>query len=170
MSLDIILWAPSKSALATWAKTHPAANPLLQDDGEGNTVPRDGISYCWWAGSGQFMTAKGTYDAEGVELTPPTFAPGVVVLMKLHTTFFESDKEGDGQRYDIDQDGNTVPREQWQYSKVAKWVKNNGVPGTMGTVNYYEVDGIRLFKPSDVETFLAANDLPGHGWVDGNSY
>lgn len=157
MSLDIILWAPSKAALATWAQTHPAANPLMTADG-----PREGVSYCWWHESGKFRT--GGTDEE------PTFAPGVVALLKLHTSFFESDKEGDGQRFDTDQDGNPVRREQWQYSKVAKWVRNNGTPGSMGSVTYYEVDGVRLFRPADVEAFLAANNLPGHVWVDGNSY
>jgi hypothetical protein len=40
----------------------------------------------------------------------------------------------------------------------------------MGSVSYYEVDGVRLFKPADVLALLAANDLPGHTWVDGNAY
>lgn len=162
MSIDLILWAPNKAALATWAKTHPANDPLLDD--EGNV--REGVSYAWWWDSGKLMTAKGTYDSEGNELTPPTFAPGVVMLLKLHTSFFERDKEGDGSRFDSE--GNR--KDQWEYSKVVKWVKNNGTPGTMGGITYYQVDGIRLFRPQDVEQFLADNDLPGFCWVDGNSY
>lgn len=159
MSLDIILWAPSKSALATWAQTHPAANPLMTADG-----PREGVSYCWWAGDGKFKTGNGTYDQDGNELTPPTFAPGVVALLRLHTSFFNSDKLAER----TDDQGN--PREQWEYSRAAQWVKNNGTPGTMGSVTYYDVDGVRLFRPRDVEAFLSANNLPGHVWVDGNSY
>lgn len=159
MSLDIILWAPNKAALATWAQTHPAQAPLMTADG-----PREGVSYCWWAGDGKFKTANGTYDAEGNELTPPTFAPGVVALLRLHTSFFQSDKLAER----TDAEGNA--REQWEYSKAAQWVKNNGTPGSMGSVNYYEVDGVRLFRPSDVEAFLAANNIAGHVWVDGNSY
>jgi hypothetical protein len=159
MSLDIILWAPSKAALATWAQTHPANEPLMTADG-----PREGVSYCWWAGDGQFKTQNGTYDQDGNEITPPTFAPGVVALLRLHTSFFDNDKLAER----TDDQGNA--REQWEYSRAAQWIKNNGTPGTMGTVNYYEVDGVRLFRPLDVEAFLAANDLPGHVWVDGNSY
>ncbi len=161
MSLDIILWAPSKAALATWAQTHPAADPLMTADG-----PREGVSYCWWAGSGQFMTQNGTYDQDGNEITPPTFAQGVVALLKLHTAFFANDKLTD-QTYD---ENGTPQLEQWQRSKAAQWIKTNGTPGNMGTVNYYEVDGVRLFRPADVEAFLSANDLPGHIWVGGNAY
>lgn len=161
MSLDIILWAPDKATLATWAATHPAANPLWVDGG-----PREGVSYCWWAGSGQFKTQNGTYDQDGNELTPPVFATGVVALLRLHSSFFENDIEGTGDRYD--QNGDAL--EQWQYSKAAKWIKDNGTPGTMGSVNYYEVDGVRLFKPADVEAFLSSNNIAGHTWVGGNSY
>ena len=98
--LDIVLYAPGgKSALVAFAKAHPPANPLLQerDDGEGGTatVTRPGVDYCWWAGSGQFMTQKGEYDENGDETTPPTFAPGVVALMRIHGEFFENTKLAD---------------------------------------------------------------------------
>jgi len=162
MSLDIILWAPSKAALATWAQTHPANEPLMTADG-----PREGVSYCWWAGDGQFKTQNGTYDQDGNEITPPVFASGVVALMKLHSAFFEADKLAD-QTYDE----NGVPQlEQWQRSNAAAWIKNNGTPGTTPQgVNYYEVDGVRLFRPDDVLAFLEANNIPGHTWVDGCEY
>lgn len=160
MALDLVLWAPTKAALATWAASNPPANPLM--DAEGNT--REGVSYCWWAGTGQFMTAPGVYDSEGVEVTPPTFAPGVVALLRIHSDFFANDLLED--KYDV----NGNKKEQWVYSKAAKWIKDNGTPGTMGGVSYYEVGGVRLFKPEDVETFCASNNIPGHIWVGGNEY
>lgn len=165
MSLDIILWAPSKAALAAWAASNPPANPLWQD-GEA----REGVGYTWWAGSGQFMTAPGVYDGDGIEITPPTFAPGVVALLRLHSSFFSGDVEGDGSRWDYSDPANPVAKDQSEYSKAAKWIKNNGTPGTMAGINYWEVGGVRLLKPADVEAFCEANNVPGHIWVGGNTY
>ena len=163
--LDIILYAPTgKAALVQFAKNHPPANPLL--DAEGNV--REGVDYCWWAGSGNFMTAKGTYDGEGNEITPPTFAPGAVALLRISGDFFQNTKLAD-QTYDE----NGVPQlEQWQRSNIVQYIKDNGVLGSMqgGTIPYYEIDSVRLLRPSDVEEFMSANGIPGHIWVGGNSY
>jgi hypothetical protein len=135
-------------------------------DAEGNV--REGVSYCWWADSGKLMTAAGVYDEDGNEITPPTFATGVVALMKLHTSFWDADKIAD-QSYD---ENGTPQLEQWQRSAALQYIKNNGTLGSMagGEINYYELGGIRLFRPADVEAFLAARGLPGHTWVNGNSY
>ena len=163
--LDIILYAPGgKADLVAFAKNHPPANPLLDD--EGNTRP--GVDYCWWAGSGKFMTAKGTYDENGDELTAPTFAPGVVALLRIHSSFFESTKLAD-QTYD--EEGNPQ-LEQWQRSAVAKYIKDNGVYGTMTADNipYYEIDNVRLLRPQDADAFCESRGIPGHIWVGGNSY
>ena len=163
--MDFVLYAPGgKSALATFAQNHPPANPLM--DAEGNT--REGVSYCWWAGSGNFMTAKGTYDQDGNEITPPTFAPGAVALMRIHTSFWESTKLAD-QTYD--ENGNPQ-LEQWQRNSVVKYIKDNGTPGTMagGTIPYYELDGVRILRATDVDAFCDANGIPKHIWVGGNSY
>jgi len=167
--LDIILYAPTgKAALVQFAKNHPPANPLLQDDGEGGTTTREGVSYCWWAGTGNFMTQKGTYDENGDEITPPTFAPGAVALLRIYGSFFQSTKLAD-QTYDE----NGVPQlEQEQRSAIVKYVKDNGTPGTMTADNipYYEIDGVRLLRPQDVESFMQSRNIPGHIWVGGNSY
>jgi len=163
--LDIILYAPTgKAALVDFAKAHPPANPLLDD--EGNT--REGVSYCWWAGSGQFMTATGTYDQDGNEITPPTFAPGVVALLRISGEFFQNTKLAD-QTYD--EEGNPQ-LEQHQRSAVVQYIRNNGTPGTMTADNipYYEIDGVRLLRPQDVESFMSSRNIPGHIWVGGNSY
>lgn len=153
--IDIILWAPNKAALKTWAQTHPANNPLL--DEEGNT--REGISYSWWGGEGKIIKTVGTYDADGNELTPTVYFPGVAVLLKVDLI---SDKLADQTH-----DENGVPQlEQWERSKVVQWIKNNGTPGTTQGIRYYDVDGIRLFKPEDV---MSVTPVP-HGWVQGNSF
>ena len=161
--IDIILYAPNKATLLTFAENHPPINPLASRNADNELVIRQGVDYCWWAGSGKFMTQVGTYDAEGNEITPPTYLPGVVALMRIYGSFFESnilvpDSE------DPDKD------EQWARSKIAKYIKDNGTPGTMGGIPYYEIDSVRLFRPTDVEEFLANNNIPGHIWVGGNQY
>jgi hypothetical protein len=169
MAIDLILWAPDKATLATFAKSNPPANPLMQDvdDGEGGTitVTRDGVSYCWWAGSGKMLTQLGTYDSEGNELTPPQYLTGVVALLRIHSDFFNQT------RLNPDPEDPDAA-EQWARSTVAKYIKDNGTPGTVagGTIPYYELGGIRIFRPTDVEQFLSNNNLPGHIWVGGNSY
>ena len=167
--LDIILYAPGgKADLVQFAKNHPPANPLLQDDGEGNPVTREGVDYCWWAGSGKFMTAKGEYDGEGNEIVPPSFAPGVVALLRIDGSFFENTKLAD-QEYD--EEG--VPQlEQHQRSAVVNYIRNNGTPGTMTAddIPYYDIDGVRLLRPQDVDAFVQSRNIPGHIWVGGNSY
>lgn len=153
--IDLILWAQTKADLATWGKTYPTNSPLLTANG-----PREGVSYIWWMDSGKFMLTAPVFDAEGTELVPATFAPGFVLLLRLHSTFFDNDKLSD------DREG----KQQWEYSKVAKWIKDNGTPGVMGRINYYAVGNVRIFRPADVEQYLVDHNLPGHTWVDGNSY
>lgn len=161
--IDLVLWAASKADMLTWGKTNPPANPLVeeQDDGEGGTinVARPGLEFGWWAGSGDFMTAAGTYDGEGIELTPPTFASGVVALLRVHSDFWEND------RLEV------VPADpedvkEWERSKIAQHLRDNGTPGTMaGSIPYYELNGVRIIRRTDVNTFLAANTLPGHTFL-----
>ena len=161
MSLDLILYGADKATFAAFAKNNPPANPLL--DSEGNT--REGVSYCWWGGNGKLMTAPGDYSDEN-NIIEPTFLPGVVALLKIHSSFFEDTKLAD-QTFD----NNGAPElEQHQRSSVVKYIKDNGTPGTMAGITYYELDNVRIFRPSDVEAFLAANGVPGHTWVGGNSY
>lgn len=146
--IDLVLHALTKADLRNWA----AARNLFRDDGEGGKVPIDGLSWCWWAESGKLMTAKGTYDAEGNEITPPTFLAGVVGLLRIAD---QTDEISEGS-------------EQWERSQIAKAIKTNGTPGTQAGLPYYEWDGVRLFRYSDVFQWLAANDLPGHIYLGGN--
>jgi hypothetical protein len=164
MSIDLILYAPAgKSAFATFARNNPPNNPLLDD--EGNTRP--GISYCWWSGSGKFMTDPGTGgDPEDPGYVEPTYAPGHVALLRIHSEFFDNTKLAD-QTYD--EEGNPQ-LEQHQRSAVAKYIKDNGTPGTMAGIPYYELDGVRILRPQDVEAYCQANGIPGHRWASGNRY
>ena len=162
MTLDLFLYAANKAALVAFAKSNPPANPLLDEDNN----PRQGVMYVWWKETGKFMTQAGTYDAEGEEITPPTYLPGVLLLLRIHASFFDNTKLAD-QTYD--EDGNPQ-LEQHQRSAVVKYIKDNGTPGTMGSLPYYELDGVRIFRPADVEAYLAANNLSGHEWVGGNTY
>ena len=157
--IDLVIYAPTKGDLRTFAVARGLLETVVEDEVTSYVKAKD-FDYCWWAGSGQFMTAKGTYDPEGVELTPPTFAPGVVALLRIYTT-------GDS----IDP-GATENPEQWHRSQVAKWVKDNGTPGSFfgGAVPYYNVAGVRLMRPSDVNSWLASEGLPGHEWAGGNGY
>lgn len=164
--IDLILHCPTgTAALLAWAKTHPPANPLISEV-EGVNVNRTGFEYCLWAGSGRFMTEAGTYDGNGDEITPPTFLPGTVALCRIYSSFFED------QRMDVSQAVDPENPEQWEKTLVAKYIRDNGTLNTIGTpaIPYYEVDGVRLFRPDDVNAFLATNSLPGHIWLGGNSY
>jgi hypothetical protein len=147
--IDLILWANTKNALLTWAKANPPNAPLV----DANNKPVKGVRYCWWNGDGKMITVKGDF------VTPNTYLTGVIGVLRLHSTYFDADK--------IDAEG-----EQWARSKVVKYIKDNGTPGTVagGAITYYELDGIRIFRPADVQAWLLANNLPGHEWVGGNSY
>lgn len=144
--IDLILWANTKAELVAWAKANPPSAPLL----DANNKPVKGVRYCWWAGDGKLMTSLGP---------PATYLNGFIGLLRLHTTYFDADK--------IDAQG-----EQWARSNVVKHIKDNGTPGTVagGAISYYELGGVRIFRPADVQAWLTANNLPGHEWVGGNSY
>lgn len=158
--IDLVLYAPDKASLLTWAKTNPPANPLVEevDDGEGGTrnQVRPGLEWSWWAGSGQFMTDPGSGgDPEAPGYVAPSYAPGVVLLMRIHGEFFANDvlNETPADPEDV---------KEWERSKVAKYIKDNGTPGTMGGIPYFEVGGVRIFRRKDVDEFAAANNIPGH--------
>ncbi len=157
--IDLVIYAPTKAALRTFAVARGLLETVVEEEVTSYVKAKD-FDYCWWAGSGQFMTAKGTYDTEGVELTPPTFAAGVVALLHIGAT-------GDA----IDP-GATENPEQWHRSQVAKYIRDNGIPGSFfgGAVPYYEMDSVRLMRPSDVQAWLTSEGLPGHEWAGGNAY
>ena len=157
--IDLVIYAPTKGDLRTFAVARGLLETVVEEEVTSYVKAKD-FDYCWWAGSGQFMTAKGTYDPEGVELTPPTFAPGVVALLRIYTAADTLDP------------GAIENPEQWQKSRIAKYIRDNGTPGSFfgGAVPYYEMDSVRLMRPSDVQTWLTSEGLPGHEWAGGSAY
>jgi hypothetical protein len=151
--IDIFLYAPNgMSDLTTFIDNHPAANPIRQDDGFGGKEIRPGIQWCLWAGTGSFSIAGG-----GV-------APGILAMMRVLPVFFDDVVTPDPESPDA--------LEQWARSRVAQYIKNNGTQGTMlgGDIPYYELDGVRMLRPIDVELYIQSNNLIRHEWVTGNSY
>tara|TARA_R110000823_G_scaffold123406_1_gene249418 strand:- start:27 stop:503 length:477 start_codon:yes stop_codon:yes gene_type:complete len=157
--IDLVIYAPTKDDLRSFAVARGLLETVVEEEVTSYVKAKD-FDYCWWAGSGQFIVSKGTYDTEGAEVTPPTFAPGVVALLRVGATGDEIDP------------GATENPEQWHRSQVAKWVKDNGTPGSFfgGAIPYYDVAGVRLMRPSDVKAWLSSEGLPGHEWAGGSTY
>lgn len=150
--IDLILWSDTKTALNNFAKVHGL---LVQDPETQEWATAYGVEWSWWQGSGKMLRSLGTYDAEGVELTPPTFVNGWVILLRLHSTYADADK--------LDPAGPTaedIP--EWDRSKVARFIRNNGTPGTVAGLTYYEIDGVRILRVQDVEAKLAEWGVPSH--------
>ena len=156
MSIDLILHAPDLQTLATFAR-----NRGLQVQREGEWVNRRGFEYTPWAGSGKFMTTKGTYDDEGVELTPPQYVAGLVYLIRLHSEVADEDEE-----IDETEEGQAAK------SRLVRWARRNGTLGSIGggALQYAEVDGVRILLPEQVNAWLDSRGLAGHEWLGGNSY
>lgn len=151
--IDLILRAGTQQAILDFL----VARNLLDADGN----PAEGFQYCWWAGSGKVMSKAAVpnpADPMGPPTTPATFLPGFVMLVRIH-----------GQRAKSDKIDNPADNEQHSRSRIAQWIKNNGTPGKTGTINWYDVGGVRLYRYQDVADWLAANGLPGHEWAGGNT-
>ena len=147
--LDLILQG-SKANIAT----------LLRGRGltDATDRPVSGFEACWWAGDGRFMTAKPVYG--NGPLNPPTTAAtymaGFVMLARIHSTLEIADAlAGTG--------------ELWTRSKVAKWIKDNGVLGLVNGMPCVTVASVRLMRGQDVNTFCATNSSPAHEWAGGNA-
>lgn len=147
--IDLVLYAPDKPTFATFAE----ANNLFDADGN----PKPGLDYCWWAGSGKLMTSAPVIDANGDETTPPQFLPGVALLLRITLA---SDVIATG-------------TEQWQRSKIARYIETNGTYSAtfLGQpIQNYTLSGVSLFRAVDVFDWLAAHSLPGHEWLGGNDF
>lgn len=160
--IDLILWANNRATLAQFAVANNLFVIMADEQGNEIRVPRRGIRYFWWNGSGDFMTARPEFDENGDIATPATFLPGIVAVLRI----FTADDAVDTADLDPGEDETT----QWARSKVARYIKTNGEAGTIGGISYYEIDGVRIFRPAEVTAWLSARNLPGHEWVGGNSY
>ncbi len=137
--IDLILHADTKATLATFAR----ARGLQVQSAEGEWVNRRGVEWDWWAGSGKFRTG-GTDEA-------PVFYPGFVIILRL---WDEAGAEDEA----IDETEEGVFRR----SVIARYIKRNGTPTTVGTIPAYVIDGVTIMRRSDVDDWLAGRGLPTH--------
>jgi len=83
--------------------------------------------------------------------TTTQFVDGQFLLLRIHGEFFDADEI---------HEGNDV--EPWERSRVAKYIKNNATEQTVAGLTCYEMDGVRIFRYSDVMDWCAARGVPGH--------
>ena len=147
--IDLLLQG-SKANIAT----------LLRGRGltDATDTPVSGFEACWWAGDGRFMLTKPVFG--NGPLNPPTTAAtymaGFVMLARIHSTLELADAiAGTG--------------ELWTRSKVAKWIKDNGVLSSVGGLPCYTVASVRLLRAQDVIAWCAANGMAPHEWAGGNA-
>lgn len=60
--------------------------------------------------------------------------------------------------------------EPWEKSKIAKFLKDNGTPGTIQGINYFELDSVRILRPRDVKDFLELRGIKMPIFAGGNRY
>ena len=169
--IDILAHVPDQKTLVAWAEKNGLRERVVIGRDEDPDSPtygepnawgwrtRKGVEWCWWAGSGKLMRSPGTYDDEGNELTAPTYVAGLVAIIRLSGDFFSQDK------LDAQPDA-----EQWARSKVVRYILRNGTVGQTGGIAFVEMDGVRLFRPGDVQAKIAEWGVPGHEWLGGNVY
>ena len=139
---DIILKANRKSTLRTFGINHGLLVEYTDDDGSTKYTEAGGVSWDWWASTGKLQTKAGTYNADGSEITAPTYAAGFVGLLRLTGV----------------------------HKELIQTIKDQGVVGKTGTINYIELEGVRLYRASDVFSFLSSRGLPKHGYLGGDKY
>jgi len=121
------------------------------------------VDWCWWAGSGKFMTAKGEYDQDGNQITAPEFLPGYLMMLRIYGTRFENDKRTTTKE-------NPKQHDKSNFARTFKTAGSSKNFFEIPNVKYYEVDLVRWVDPDDCQQFLADNGLPGHQWLGGNSF
>jgi len=152
--IDLALQSASQATIYSLLAARNLAVQVTDEQGMTFYAPTSGIDWCWWADSGKLMTASPVLDKDGNVTTPPTFLSGFVMLLRI-TDIRDKLTNGNG--------------EQWSRSKVAKYIKDNGVLGTIGGISCYTISNVRMVKASDLFQWLANNNLPGHEWAGGNT-
>jgi hypothetical protein len=113
------------------------------------------------------MRTVGTYNADGTVATEPTYFPGVVLLLRVHPELFYTEDQIDQQAEPPNPGEET---ESWSKSKFARYIKNNGTAGTAQGIDYYELDGVRLFKYQALLDKVEEWGVPSHQWAGGNAF
>lgn len=162
-AIDLVLQATTQAQILTALKARGLAQDVTDLQGATTTVPINGVdTFVWWAGSGKLMTAKAVPDPQnpmGPPLTPATFLAGFVMLVRIYDP--------------ADALANPVDGEQYSRSQIARFIKNNGTPGTFSlngcTINYYQISNVKMTRFADLSACLTAQGLPGHEWAGGNN-
>lgn len=160
--IDLILHCNAKSDLRAFAIANNLMREVMETvvdpetgersrQGTGEYKVRPGVEWCWWAGSGKMLRRAAVVDSEGNETTPGQYVNGFVAILRISGEMFRKDKTDDGTRH-----------------KVIRYIKNNGTEGTAAGLTYFEIDGVRMFRPEDVNAKLQEWGVPGHQWLGGN--
>lgn len=146
--MDLFLWAQTDAQIKSFFR----ANRLLEGDD-----PVRGAELTPWAGAPRFMVTPGTYDADGTELTAPTF-DGVAYHVRLHFTVAEDDAISDTPA----DPENVKP---WERSAIAKAVRGNGPARQWNGLDYYQSAGVRLFELDAIHSWCQSRGVPDHVYL-----
>jgi hypothetical protein len=94
----------------------------------------------------------------GIYVPDPAYVTGEIALIRI------------GGKAGVEDALNDTPVDpddvkEWERSKIARYIRNNGTPGTSAEMPYYEIDGVRIFRRKDVNAKLAEWDVPGHEYL-----
>jgi hypothetical protein len=99
---------------------------------------------------------------------PTQYLPGFVALIRLHGRYAAVDAITDTGFSDT---GDPDQVEQWSRSRVARAIKRNATASDTGAeIPYYEWDGVRIYHPNGLTTYLQSRNIPGHIWMGGNQF
>ena len=165
MTITIVAHSDTKANLLAFAQRRGLVSVV-----DGEIVNATGFDYTLWGGAGRFMTKAGTYNAEGDELTAPTFYPGVVAILRINEKFRYPAVDEDAPLGDtITPDEDDPDREeQHTRSRAAQWVRG-GTPGSIGPIQTYTRDDVTFLRYADVVAWCQAKGLPFHQWLEGNA-
>jgi hypothetical protein len=111
------------------------------------------------------FTSTGTSPTVGATLdvyTQAEYLDGLVYLVRFSGSVADDDVA----------DYDETETDQAAKSKIVRWAKRNGTIGSTGggDLDFAEVDGVKIFQPDQVNTWLETRGLPGHIWQGGNNY
>ena len=160
--IDIITQSATLEVLQAFCVKHNLGKML-----DGEFTPRKGLSIGPWNADGVFPTKNATYDENDNQLTARTVAAGFVAILRFRDDFrIPVTKTIDGEQVTVNQsdklevDPEADNTEQHMRSRIARFIKNNGVKGKTGTINHWKLDGVKLYRYPDVMAFLDAKGLP----------
>lgn len=161
MSIDLVLWANTKSDLSDLGRSQVL---FTEYEHRGKTIRqlKDGLEWTWWGSDGTILRVEGEWDADGNEIVAPVALPGFFIILRVHGEFFEAEKYTDT----VDEDGDPIDvadRDKvWGKLRFIRKLKKQATPGQVAGVNYYEVGNIRIFHYPDVLAKCEEWGVAGH--------